>query len=127
MTSTAHTLELQVLLPTHELLTTPVTKVIAEADNGEFCVLPKHTDFVATLVPSILTYWTRQRDGSQAVNYAAINHGVFVKYADTITISVLDGVCSNDLEQLQSEVDRHFLERTRPFRSGQRHLSSAGL
>lgn len=105
-----NTLQLRVLLPTHELLADSVTKVTAEADNGAFCVLPKHIDFVATLVPSVMSYWTENRNGSQKVNYVAINQGVFVKYADTVTISALDGVHSEDLEQLQSEVDQHFLE-----------------
>ena len=110
MTAATHTLELRILLPTQELLADSVIKVVAEAHDGEFCVLPKHIDFVAALVPSVLSYWTEEQDGTHKVNYAAIDRGVFIKYANCVTIASVDGVQSEDLQQLQSEVDQHFLE-----------------
>jgi F-type H+-transporting ATPase subunit epsilon len=33
-----------------------VTKIIAEAEHGVFCLLPQHIDFVAALVPAILSF-----------------------------------------------------------------------
>ncbi len=51
-------MRLRVLLPTEVLLDVEVTKVIAEAENGFFCLLPRHVDFVAALVPGILYYTT---------------------------------------------------------------------
>ena len=37
-------LQLQVLLPTEILVDEPATKVIAEAENGAFCLLPRHIE-----------------------------------------------------------------------------------
>lgn len=123
-------LRLTVLLPTHELLSATVIKIIAEADNGEFCILPRHIDFVAALVPSILSYWTKDNSGKPHVNYIAVDQSVLVKYANTVTVSALDGVCSDDLEQLQREVAKHFLEldeQERKARTALARLEAATL
>lgn len=130
MTSSAQKLELTVLLPTHELVTESVFKVISEADNGEFCILPRHVDFVATLVPSILSYWPIDQQGGQLAKYVAINHGVLVKCAEQITVATLDGVCSSDLTELQTKVDQHFLaldEHERNARAALARLEAATL
>ncbi|NMC75543.1 MAG: F0F1 ATP synthase subunit epsilon, partial [Geobacteraceae bacterium] len=44
-------MKLTVLLPTGVLVDQEVTKVTAEAENGSFCLLPRHIDFLAALVP----------------------------------------------------------------------------
>jgi F-type H+-transporting ATPase subunit epsilon len=123
-------LAFRVLLPTHELVSLEVVKVTAEADDGLFCILPRHIDFVATLVPSVLSYWTEEQNGSQKENYLAVNQGVLVKYADTITVSALDGVRSDNLEQLQNKVEQHFLkldEHERKARTALARLEAATL
>jgi len=45
-------MRLKVLLPTEVLMDVEVTKVSAEAENGSFCLLPRHIDFVAALAPA---------------------------------------------------------------------------
>ena len=47
---------LKILLPAEVMLTQEVKKIIAEAENGSFCLMPNHIDFVATLAPGIFTY-----------------------------------------------------------------------
>lgn len=42
--------------PTDVLVSEPVEKIIAEASNGSFCLLPRHTDFLSTLVPGLFMY-----------------------------------------------------------------------
>ena len=49
-------MHLKVVLPTKILLELDVLKVNAEAENGMFCLLPHHLDFVATLVPSLISF-----------------------------------------------------------------------
>ncbi len=44
-------MKLKVLLPTEIFINEEVEKVVAEADNGYFCLLPRHVDFVSALVP----------------------------------------------------------------------------
>ena len=42
-------MHLKVLLPTRVLVDEAVSKVVAEAENGSFGLLPRHVDFVAAL------------------------------------------------------------------------------
>ena len=49
-------MHLKVLVPTEVFVDTKTTKIVAEAENGSFCLLPHHIDFVAALVPGIVVY-----------------------------------------------------------------------
>jgi F-type H+-transporting ATPase subunit epsilon len=97
---------LTLLLPTEVLVDEAVSKIVAEADNGFFCLLPRHVDFVAALVPGIL-YFTGA-DGEE--RYAAVDEGTLVKCGDHVRVSVLNGTTGTDLEALQSLVAESFLE-----------------
>lgn len=98
-------MHLRVLLPTEVLVDEKVTKVIAEADNGQFCLLPRHVDFVAAIVPSVLYFHTEDDE-----SYVAVDHGVLVKCAHDVFVSTFNGVVGTDMERLQMLVEEHFLE-----------------
>ena len=98
-------MHLQVLLPTRVLVDTRVPKVIAEAENGEFCLLPRHIDFVAALVPGILYFHVGDDE-----HYAAIDAGILVKCGRDVFVSTPNGVEGTDLATLQALVAEHFLE-----------------
>jgi len=97
-------LQLQVLLPTEILVDEPATKVIAEAANGAFCLLPRHIDFVAALVPGILLYETAQGEERLLANDA----GILVKAGDRVRVSVLNAVRGTRLDELRETVEAHF-------------------
>jgi F-type H+-transporting ATPase subunit epsilon len=99
-------LQLRVLLPTAVLVDTAVTRVVAEADDGAFCLLPRHIDFIAALVPGILTFTTT--DGAE--RYAAIDRGILVKCDRDVAVSTLNGVAGDRLEELQDLVAERFLQ-----------------
>jgi len=99
-------MRLRVLLPTRELVDLQVSKVVAEACNGAFCLLPRHVDFVAALVPGILAYTAP----GQAERYLAIDEGTLVKRADDVLVSVVDAVAGDSLEDLRSAIEGRFLE-----------------
>jgi len=99
-------LRLQVMLPTEILVDESVIKVIAEAENGSFCLLPRHIDFVTALVPGILSFYTP--DGGE--HFAAVDEGILVKCGRDISVSTLNGVRGVHLEQLQALIDERFLE-----------------
>ena len=61
-------MRLKVMLPTERLVDEEVTKVIAEATNGSFCLLPRHIDFIAPLVPGLLQF--SRPDGGEAYRCA---------------------------------------------------------
>ncbi|MEA3361792.1 MAG: F0F1 ATP synthase subunit epsilon [Thermodesulfobacteriota bacterium] len=112
-------LRLQVLLPTEVLVDEKVNKVIAEAENGSFCLLPRHIDFVAALVPGVLCY---QVDGGEEA-YAAVDEGILVKCGDDVLISTLNGVRGGDLNQLQLLVEERFMELDDYERKARRALA----
>lgn len=98
-------MRLRILLPTEILVDREVGKVIAEAEDGEFCLLPRHVDFVAALRPGILYFSTA--DGND--HFAAIDEGVLVKCGGDVSVSTFNGVEDSDLERLQKLVEEHYL------------------
>ena len=106
MIDNSSALRLQVLLPTEILVDETVRKVIAEAENGSFCLLPRHIDFVAALKPGILSFFLL--DGSEC--FAAVDEGVLVKCGREVFVSTLNGVRGTNLSQLQTLIDERFLE-----------------
>ena len=99
-------MRLQVLLPTEVLVDEETKKVIAEAENGTFCLLPRHIDFVAALVPGLLCFC--DLEGKES--YAAIDEGILVKCGRDVSISTLNGVRGTDLTELEALIEERFLE-----------------
>lgn len=99
-------MHLKILLPTEVLINESVGKVIAEAANGSFCLLPRHIDFVTALVPGILYFHTT--NGRE--NYVAIDEGTLVKCGNQILVSTLNAVPGTELAQLRATVDESFMK-----------------
>ena len=97
-------MNLKVLLAAEVLVEADVSKVIAEAHNGFFCLLPKHVDFVTALVPGILSY---EISGGQE-EYLAVDEGILVKCGEDVLVSARNAVQGPDLGQLQSTVSEKF-------------------
>lgn len=97
-------MRLQILLPTEVLIDQTVSKVIAEAENGSFCLLPRHVDFVASLAPGILTFI----DTDHRERYVGLAEGVLVKNGADVLVSVEHGVEGDNLGQLRETVVHHF-------------------
>lgn len=95
---------LKVLLPTEILVDRSVTKVIAEAQNGSFCILPRHIDFLAALVPGILSF---ELESGKEV-FLAVDEGILVKSGAEVLVSTLNAVRSDDLSQLKQTVEQQF-------------------
>ena len=83
-------MHLRVLLPSQVLIDEEVSKVIAEAENGSFCLLPRHVDIVAALTPGLLSFTSV--DGSE--EFIATDEGVLVKHGPDVSVSVRDAVRS---------------------------------
>ena len=58
-------MQLKVQIPGKVFIDEPVQKIIAEAQNGFFCLEPRHIDFVAALVPGLISYFTSE--GSERI------------------------------------------------------------
>jgi F-type H+-transporting ATPase subunit epsilon len=100
----ASIMHLKVILPTKILMEIDVLKVNAEAENGMFCLLPHHLDFVATLVPSLLSFISSEDEEK----FLAIDQGILVKQGDQITVATQHAVQGGNLGILQQTVEQQF-------------------
>jgi F-type H+-transporting ATPase subunit epsilon len=96
-------MKMKVLLPTRVLIDQEVIKIVAEAENGSFCILPRHIDFVASLVPGIMTFESNQEE-----EFLAVDEGVLVKWGQDVMVSTRNAVRSKDLGILQQTVEEQF-------------------
>jgi len=69
--------------------------------------LPRHIDFVAGLVPGIMSF---VKTDSIREEYLAVEEGTLVKCGDEVRVSTRKAVLSPDLDQLKSIMDKQFLE-----------------
>jgi F-type H+-transporting ATPase subunit epsilon len=97
-------MNLKILLPSKVLIEEKVIKVIAEAQNGYFCLLPRHIDFVTTLVPGILSY---QSEKGEEI-FLAVDEGVLIKFGQEVLVSTRNAIRSPDLDQLKRTVEKEF-------------------
>lgn len=118
-------MNLKVLLPSEVFLDREVTKVIAEADNGYFCLLPRHIDFVAALVPGLFTF----DDAEGQEHFLAIDEGTLVKCGQEVLVSIRGAAAGGDLGELRQIVEQQYEtldQRERLARSAAARLE-AGL
>ena len=98
-------MRLRVMLPAERLVDETVTKVIAEATNGSFCILPRHIDFVAPLVPGLLEF--HRADGEE--EFIAIDEGTLVKSGAEVLIATTNAVRGKALGELRRTIEQRFL------------------
>jgi F-type H+-transporting ATPase subunit epsilon len=119
-------LRLRVFLPTETLVDEPARKVIAEAEDGAFCLLPRHVDFATALVPGILIFV--DADGEERL--LAVDEGSLVKAGEEVRVSVFNAIAGADLGRLRQTVDETFLaldEHEREARSALARLEAGTL
>jgi F-type H+-transporting ATPase subunit epsilon len=116
---------LKILLPSEVFLNREASKVIAEAENGHFCLLPHHIDFVAALVPSVLTFV----DADGVEKFVAIDEGALTKVGQEVLVSTRRATSGERLGDLRRLVEQQYEiidERERLARSASARLE-AGL
>lgn len=96
-------MRLRVFLPERILIDQEVTKVVAEAENGSFGILPKHIDFVAALTPGIFSFESNDEE-----EFLAIDEGILVKCASEIMVSTRKAVRSRNLGELKQTLEHEF-------------------
>jgi F-type H+-transporting ATPase subunit epsilon len=93
-----------VLLPEEILLEAEAVKIIAEAVDGAFALLPRHIDFVAPLVAGIVLI--TDEEGGEIV--VGIDEGTLVKCGQEVMISTRRAMIGDDLAGLRARVDEEF-------------------
>ncbi len=99
-------MKLKVLLPTQILVDENIIKVVAEAENGSFCLLPRHIDFAAALVPGLLSFVTAR--GIE--QFLAVDEGILIKCGSEVLVSTRNAVIGPDLGILKQTIQKQFLE-----------------
>jgi F-type H+-transporting ATPase subunit epsilon len=97
-------MKLKILLPTDVFLEQEVRKVVAEAPNGSFCLLPRHVDFVTALVPGLLSFETNQ--GEEL--FVAVNEGILIKCLQEVLVSTSHAALGRELGTLRRTVEDEF-------------------
>jgi F-type H+-transporting ATPase subunit epsilon len=99
--------KLTILLPGRTLVDRKVAKVVAEAPNGSFCLLPRHVDFTTAIAAGIVAFTTPE--GEEI--FVAVDEGVLVKQSATVRISTPNAVMGEDLGRLNERVAERFEQR----------------
>lgn len=97
-------MKLVITSPLVSLAHDEVAKIRAEGPEGHFCLLPRHIDFVSTLVPGILSYTTVE--GTEG--FVAIDEGFLVKKGGEVLVSVRSASEGQELGELRRAVVEDF-------------------
>ena len=97
-------MKLVLSVPTGVLVDTSVRKLVAEADHGSFCVLPRHADTATLLVPGLLAYWGA--NGDEVI--VAVDEGVLVKTGEQVRVACQRAVVAGDLGSAEATVRERF-------------------
>jgi F-type H+-transporting ATPase subunit epsilon len=100
-------MKLTILLPSRTAVDREVAKVVAEAPNGFFCLLPRHVDFTTAIVAGIVAFTTPE--GEEV--FVAVDDGILVKQSATVRISTRNAVTGEALGRLNERVSRQFQNR----------------
>ncbi|GIW94243.1 MAG: F0F1 ATP synthase subunit epsilon [Pirellulaceae bacterium] len=115
----------RVLLPNEVLLDCAVRKVVAEAIDGHFCLLPRHIDFVTALVPGLVSF--QKMDGRE--EFLATDEAVLIKCGGEVLLSTRWATLGEHLGAVKAKVEEQMRvvdERERAARSAAARLE-AGL
>jgi F-type H+-transporting ATPase subunit epsilon len=96
--------KIKIMLPTEILLEEEVIKVVAEAENGSFCILPRHVGFVAALVPGVMSLFSP----AGIEKFVAVNKGILVKCGPEVLVSTSEAVIGQDLGALKKTIEDKF-------------------
>lgn len=113
-------MNLEILLPQKRLLDVEITRLVAESTDGSFCLLPRHIDTTAAIVPGLLAFETAsdRRDV-----FAAVDEGVLTKAGSQVRVAVRRAVLRDDLIALEDTVETVFRHHTEPERRARRALA----
>ena len=101
-------MELRIITPEQVIRHDDVCRIVAEASDGLFGILPRHMDHVTQLVAGVLVYETD--DGAE--HFVGVNAGTLVKNGPTVMVAVRDAIESDDLAGLRERVETEFRRHT---------------
>ncbi len=112
-------MELNIITPERVTRHDDVRRIVAEAPDGFFGILPRHVDHVTQLVAGILVFETA--DGLE--RFVGVNAGTLVKAGPTVMVAVRDAIESDDLGHLRERVEVEFRQHTEEEREARSALA----
>lgn len=100
---TDHRMHLKIMMPEQIIADLKVDKIIAEAQNGFFCLKPRHVDFTSALRTGILYYYEEEKE-----YLTAIDRGILVKCGAEVLVSALNAIKGDNLTVLEEQVRQKF-------------------
>jgi F-type H+-transporting ATPase subunit epsilon len=97
-------LKLKILTSTEVLFEQEVRRVVAEAGDGSFGLLPRHIDYIAAIVPGLLS--CESEDGEEV--FFAVDEGVLVKCGSEVFVSTFNAMKGPDLGEVRRAVRQSF-------------------
>ena len=97
-------MRLEVITPAETCIDAPVRRIVAEAPEGHFGILPHHGDFVSELAAGILIY--APEEGPD--RFVALQSGILVKCGAHVRVAVQNAIEGDDPDWLAERVTRDF-------------------
>ena len=113
-------MRLRVITPATVCVDRTVSRIVAEAPDGFFGMLPNHIDFVTQLVPGVLVF---EPDDSGTDRFVAINSGTLVKCGEDVRVAVRGAIEGDDLGVLQERVVTEFRQQDEDERDARAALT----
>ncbi|WP_292286058.1 F0F1 ATP synthase subunit epsilon [Marivita sp.] len=101
-------MELRIITPEQVTRHDHVCRIVAEAANGVFGILPRHMDHVTQLAAGVLVFETEAGEEQ----FVGVNAGTLVKAGPTVMVAVRDVIASDDLGHLRERVEAEFRRHT---------------
>lgn len=123
--NTAAPMRLQIVTPGAVVVDEPTDKVTTEGADGAFTLLPRHVDFVSSLVPGLLAY---VHDGVERL--VAVDGGILVKRGRSVRVATTEAIPSEDVLDLQRAMRSTFEdvgENERRARTAIAHLETDAI
>lgn len=94
----------KIILPDELLLEKEVASITLETAYGYITMKPAHIDYLAAVVPGVLSYY----DQSQEEKYLAVDQGILVKKGKLVSISLKNAIKGENLNLLKETVEKEF-------------------
>jgi F-type H+-transporting ATPase subunit epsilon len=111
-------MRIRAMTPSEIVVDAEVLKVIAEGPRGSFCLLPRHQDLVALLVPGLLSFVSPENRET----FLATDEGLLVKTGAEVRVTSWKIVLAGNLGAVRDALRRYLEER-----SGREHQARLAL
>lgn len=116
-------MQISIRLPDKLFYQGQAQKLYAQAENGAFGLLPKHMDFVTSLVPSVLIITAEQ--GEEL--FFGIDQGLLIKHGKEVEVAVRRAILGQDLISLAQQVQQSFMQEDEEEREARTALAKLEL